>query len=109
MSPTGQVVYYPPVAFNVPNAVSPDALKESVRRQVEYYFSAQNLSRDFFLRGKMDAEGWIDLALVAGFNRVRMLTPDPAVILEALAGSAVVESARDGARLRPRDAPRQWV
>jgi hypothetical protein len=109
MSPTGQVVYYPPVAFNVPNAVSPDALKDSVRRQVEYYFSAENLTRDFFLRGKMDTEGWIEVHLIAGFNRVRMLTPDPAVIVDALLGSATVEISPDGSRMRAREGPLQWV
>jgi hypothetical protein len=109
MSPTGQVVYYPPVAFNVPNAVSPDALRASVRRQIEYYFSAENLTRDFFLRGKMDTEGWIEVHLIAGFNRVRMLTPDPAVIVEALLDSAVVEISGDGGRMRARESPVRWV
>ncbi|WIA17331.1 hypothetical protein OEZ85_014194 [Tetradesmus obliquus] len=66
--PSGQVMFYPPPAVT-PNAVSPDALKESVRRQIEYYFSGENLGRDFFLRGKMDSEGWISLVLIAGFNR----------------------------------------
>jgi la-related protein 1 len=107
-TPTGQAIYYPPPAL-APNAVSPDALKESVKKQMEYYFSMENLTRDFFLRGKMDTQGWIPLTTVAGFNRVRMLTPDLVVVTEALAGSAVVELSPDLLRIRAKENPQQWV
>lgn len=112
VSPTGQMTYYPPAAYGVgvgANAVSPDALKESVKRQVEYYFSIENLTRDFFLRSKMDSEGWISLPLIAGFNRVRMLTPDMSVIIDALAGSTVIEIAKDYSALRAKENPLNWV
>ena len=105
---TGQAIYYPPPAL-APNAVSPDALKESVKKQMEYYFSVENLTRDFFLRGKMDTQGWIPLTTVAGFNRVRMLTPDLVVVTEALAGSTVVEFSPDLLRIRAKESPQQWV
>lgn len=77
--------------------------------QVEYYFSVQNLCRDIFLRSKMDDEGWIAGSVIAGFNRVRMLTPDLAVIVSALADSSTVELSPDGLLLRPRDNWRNWV
>ena len=32
----------------------------------------------------MDLDGWIPLEVIAGFNRVRTLTRDPVVIVEAL-------------------------
>jgi la-related protein 1 len=48
----------------------------AVRQQVEYYFSVENLVKDVFLRSKMDAEGWIPLPVIAGFNRIRMMTPE---------------------------------
>ena len=47
----------------------------------EYYFSEENLQRDFFLRRKMDSEGYIPIALVASFHRVQALTPDVALII----------------------------
>jgi hypothetical protein len=40
----------------------------------EYYFSTDNLQRDFFLRRKMTPEGYLPLALIASFNRVQQLT-----------------------------------
>ena len=42
----------------------------------EYYFSPDNLARDFFLRRKMDVDGWIPVPLVATFHRVQALTQD---------------------------------
>ena len=68
--------YYPQ------NMAAPVATRAQVlaalKRQVEYYFSVDNLCRDLFLRQKMDPkEGWIALSVIGAFNRVRMLTPDP--------------------------------
>ena len=40
----------------------------------EYYFSSDNLQRDFFLRRKMSAEGYLPISLIASFNRVQQLT-----------------------------------
>lgn len=48
----------------------------------EYYFSLDNLERDFFLRRKMDQEGFLPVALVASFHRVQALTTDVNLILE---------------------------
>lgn len=39
----------------------------------------------------MDAEGWIPIAILAGFNRIRTLTPDPALVRDVLALSALAE------------------
>ena len=59
-------------------------LQEAVRTQIDYYFSVGNLVRDVFLRSKMNGEGWIPLHVIGAFNRVRMLTPDPTVIVSAM-------------------------
>ena len=40
----------------------------------EYYFSLDNLQRDFFLRRKMTPEGYLPISLIASFNRVQQLT-----------------------------------
>eukprot|EP00891_Asterochloris_glomerata_P000534 jgi/Astpho2/534/gw1.00011.197.1_t len=57
----------------------------------------------------MNEEGWIPLPVIAGFNRVRMLTPDAGMIICALAGSRLVELSADGMLLRPHSNWRQWV
>ena len=76
---------------------------------MEYYFSLQNLCRDIFLRSKMDDSGWILVSVIANFNRMRLLTPDQTVIVDALIGSAIVELSADGLLMRPRDNWRNWV
>lgn len=48
----------------------------------EYYFSLDNLERDFFLRRKMDQEGFLPIGLIASFHRVQALTTDINLILE---------------------------
>ncbi|KAM4812118.1 LOW QUALITY PROTEIN: la-related protein 1B-like [Urocitellus parryii] len=59
-------------------------LKEYIQRQIEYYFSIENLERDFFLRRKMDEQGFLPISLIAGFHRVQALTTNLNLILELL-------------------------
>jgi La domain len=89
--PIASQLYYPAAAYGMPAGVIPGAqpvskgqLQDAVCRQIEYYFSGQNLCKDIFLRSKMDDGGWIPVAVIAQFNRVRMLTPDLTIIVDAL-------------------------
>ena len=50
----------------------------------EYYFSIENLERDFFLRRKMDKQGFLPISLIAGFHRVQALTTNLNLILEVI-------------------------
>lgn len=113
--PVGSSMYYPPAAFGIPAAVpglpaiSQEQLQLAVRQQIEYYFSLANLVKDVFLRSKMNEEGWIALHAIASFNRVRMLTPDLAMIMEALTDCPTVELSGDNLFLRPRVGYQQWI
>ncbi|KAJ1990011.1 hypothetical protein H4R33_001871 [Dimargaris cristalligena] len=80
------------------DGVDTSTLQSFVRHQVEFYFSVDNLLKDVFFRSQMSEEGFVPLALVAGFNRVRALTTDDAVIREALATSEIVEVIDAGIR-----------
>ena len=64
-------------------AYLPETL-DAIRRQVEYYLSDDNLATDMWLRSQMGSEGWIDLELLATFNRVRSLTTDLGEIFASL-------------------------
>lgn len=46
---------------------------EDVRQQLEFWFSASNLRRDWYLRRQMDDEGWLDPAVFLLFNRIKRL------------------------------------
>lgn len=50
-----------------------------------------NLERDFFLRRKMDANGFLPMTLIVSFHRVQALTTDISLIFAALNDSKVLE------------------
>ena len=66
---SGQATTFYP-AYAAPGMVAAEPLNEVLVKQIEYYFSIENLCRDIFLRSKMDAEGFIPVATIAAFNRV---------------------------------------
>ncbi|XP_077876807.1 la-related protein 1B isoform X5 [Ictidomys tridecemlineatus] len=81
-------------------------LKEYIKRQIEYYFSIENLERDFFLRRKMDEQGFLPISLIAGFHRVQALTTNLNLILEALKDSTEVEVVDE--KMRKKVEPEKW-
>ncbi len=60
------------------------SLKETVRKQVEYYFSKDNLARDVYLRRHLDNECYARLEFIASFNRLAQLTQDVRLIADSL-------------------------
>ena len=45
----------------------------ALTRQIEYYFSPKNLHRDIYLRSLMDNDGYVNIAEIVKFNRIREL------------------------------------
>ena len=60
------------------------SLSDLIRNQCLYYFSAENLYKDPFLRSHMDPEGWVPLRLLATFHRLRSLSADERFLQAAL-------------------------
>ncbi|XP_059578051.1 la-related protein 1B isoform X3 [Alligator mississippiensis] len=87
-------------------SVDETLLKEYIKRQIEYYFSTENLERDFFLRRKMDQQGFLPISLIATFHRVQALTTNVNLILEALKESTEVEIIDQ--KMRKRIDPEKW-
>jgi la-related protein 1 len=58
--------------------------------QIEYYFSKENLMQDSFLVSKMDKEYYVELAVLADFHLLKVLTTDEKLIIEAIKGSKKV-------------------
>ncbi|KAF6215684.1 hypothetical protein GE061_000015 [Apolygus lucorum] len=82
-------------------------LKEYLRKQIEYYFSEENLVKDLFIRRKMDDEGYIPVTLIASFYRVRSLTPDLNKILSAIKASNQLELVNN-TKVRSKNDPTRW-
>lgn len=93
------VVYYPPPQ-------DPQLLSKLVK-QIDYYFSQDNLCKDLFLRQNMDEQGWVPISLIAGFNRIKHLTKDAQFILVALHTSSVVEV--NGDKVRKQNDWMNWL
>ncbi|CAN4099093.1 unnamed protein product [Withania somnifera] len=112
--PVSVRVPYPP--FFVPHPVSSGAstppsptvaLKESIVKQIEYYFSDQNLQNDHYLLSLMDNQGWVPISTIADFKRVKKMSTDIAFIVDSLLASSTVEVKGD--KLRRRDEWSKWV
>ena len=79
----------------------------AVQRQVEYYFSDENLAKDTFLRGKMDTDGFIGSEVISSFKRVATMLSTvpadqrPAFVTESLTDSLLVEVVDGRLRRRP--------
>ncbi|CAG2114566.1 unnamed protein product [Medioppia subpectinata] len=84
-----------------------EMLKDYIKKQIEYYFSDENLQRDFFLRRKMDANGFLPISLISSFHRVQALTQDVQMVIDSLRDSTLVEVV-DGIKVRPRLTPEKW-
>lgn len=84
------------------------ALKTQVQKQIEHYFGQDNLLKDMYLRSKMNEEGWVPIAEIAGFPRVRNMTTDMTIILEAVTASTVIEIHSDSTHIRLREGWQPW-
>mmetsp|Transcript_126798 Transcript_126798/g.189172 ORF Transcript_126798/g.189172 Transcript_126798/m.189172 type:complete len:422 (-) Transcript_126798:100-1365(-) len=80
-----------------------EELKEAIRYQVEFYFSAQNLPTDTFLQSKMDEDQCVPLSLIASFGKIIALTTDQNIIIDALNDSKFIEISEDKTKLRLKD------
>ncbi|RPA84663.1 hypothetical protein BJ508DRAFT_303426 [Ascobolus immersus RN42] len=86
-------------------------IKRKLVEQVEYYFCIDNLCKDVFLRSYMDSEGFVKLAFLANFTRVRALTQSYEVLRDALLSSNVLEVAtsQNGDGVRRKGDWEKWV
>ncbi|GAA97488.1 uncharacterized protein L969DRAFT_42540 [Mixia osmundae IAM 14324] len=86
-----------------------DPTRHWVLGQIEYYFDVQNLVKDTFLRKQMNQEGWVDIALVASFNRVKQLTTDLDLIKDTMLLSPLLEVDQERNRVRKLGDWHVWV
>ncbi|KAF7724322.1 hypothetical protein EC973_001168 [Apophysomyces ossiformis] len=77
-------------------------LKQKIRKQVEFYFSDSNLPFDKFLwklteQGK---NGFVPITTIASFKKMRMLTTDLDLIIDAIKSSEFLEVDESNEKLR---------
>ncbi|KAI3922582.1 hypothetical protein MKX01_006271 [Papaver californicum] len=83
-------------------------LRAQIIKQIDYYFSPENLVKDSFLRSRMDRDGgWVPISLIAGFRKVKELTESIPFILDTLYFSSVVEVKGD--KIRKKNDWMKWL
>ncbi|PKA65619.1 hypothetical protein AXF42_Ash020549 [Apostasia shenzhenica] len=97
----------PPPPPAVPITPEEAILRANVVKQIEYYFSDENLQKDSFLISLMDEQGWVSISRIADFNRVKKMTTNIPFILDALLSSNVVEVQNE--KLRRRNDWPKWI
>ena len=100
--------FVPASYFSPFTTVDTEALRKCIRSQIEYYFSEENLQRDFFLRRKMDREGYLPISLIASFHRVQALTQDIDLVIDSLQTSTKIELNESCSKMRTTQDPLKW-
>lgn len=76
-----------------------------VIKQVEFYFSDNNLPKDKFLTEltSKNEEGWCPIETIASFKRMKQITEDFSVVVNALKESTFLVVSEDGKNVRRKD------
>ncbi|KAM4796956.1 la-related protein 4 [Rhinophrynus dorsalis] len=85
----------------VPQAVSAEDLKECLKKQLEFCFSRENLSKDLYLMSQMDSDQFVPIWTIANMEGIKKLTTDMDLILEVLRSTPVVQVDEKGEKVRP--------
>ncbi|CAL8076979.1 unnamed protein product [Orchesella dallaii] len=77
-------------------------LSQKIVSQVEVMFSDEHLSKDGFLlkHVRRKSDGFVSLRLVAGFRKVKQVSQDFPVVLNALRDSTTLEINAEGTKIR---------
>lgn len=84
-----------------------DPQRAMLLKQIDYYFSPDNLCKDVFLRQNMDEQGWVPISVIADFNRVKQMTNSIQYLIDTVQLSSVVEV--QGDKIRKRNDWMVWV
>ena len=63
-------------------------LRDKLKKQLEYYFSPENLMRDSYLVSQMDSEQYVPISTIASFEQVKKLTQDIDLVVDVLKGKS---------------------
>lgn len=79
----------PVQAVTSPNGMTMEDLKAKLQKQLEYYFSRENLQHDSYLISQMDPDQFVPIATIATFNQIKKLTNDVQLITQVLRGKRI--------------------
>ncbi|XP_072180743.1 LOW QUALITY PROTEIN: uncharacterized protein [Diadema setosum] len=97
--PDGQIVTAEDLSQQEPP--KGDDLRKLLQRQLEYYFSRENLANDRYLQSQMDSDQYVPIRTIANFNAVKKLTHDLQLVIDVLRESPFVQVDSKGEKVRP--------
>merc|ERR1712228_347041 len=71
--------------------MSPGRRVNKIQKQLEYYFSSQNMDSDTFLRESMAMDGFVHIDVITAFNRMNVLGATKELVVEAAFHSTNIE------------------
>ncbi|XP_068449554.1 la-related protein 4 [Clinocottus analis] len=81
--------------------MSEECLRVSLKKQLEFCFSRENLSKDLYLISQMDSDQFVPIWTIACMEDVKALTTDMTLILDVLRASPMVQVDEAGEKVRP--------
>lgn len=81
--------------------ISSENLRESLKKELEFYFSRENLSKDLYLMSQMDSDQFVPIWTIASMEGIKVLTTDMDLILDVLKSSPMVQVDDKGEKVRP--------
>ncbi|XP_051270638.1 la-related protein 4 isoform X2 [Dicentrarchus labrax] len=81
--------------------ISEESLRESLKKQLEFCFSRENLSKDMYLISQMDSDQFVPIWTIACMEDIKALTTDMNLILDVLRASPMVQVDETGEKVRP--------
>ncbi|XP_016333872.1 la-related protein 4-like isoform X2 [Sinocyclocheilus anshuiensis] len=81
--------------------VSQETLRESLKKELEFCFSRENLSKDLYLISQMDSDQFVPIWTIASIEGIKVLTTDTDLILDVLRSSPMVQVDEKGEKVRP--------
>ncbi|KAL6119729.1 larp4 [Pungitius sinensis] len=81
--------------------ISSENLRECLKKELEFYFSRENLSKDLYLMSQMDSDQFVPIWTIASMEGVKVLTADMDLILDVLRSSPMVQVDEKGEKVRP--------
>ncbi|KAI7794200.1 la-related protein 4 isoform X1 [Triplophysa rosa] len=81
--------------------LSEESLRESLKKELEFCFSRENLSKDLYLISQMDSDQFVPIWTIASMEGIKVLTTDMDLILDVLRSSPMVQVDEKGEKVRP--------
>ncbi|KAM8863851.1 la ribonucleoprotein 4Aa isoform 2-T2 [Spinachia spinachia] len=81
--------------------ISSENLRECLKKELEFYFSRENLSKDLYLMSQMDSDQFVPIWTIASMEGIKVLTADMDLILDVLRSSPMVQVDEKGEKVRP--------